>query len=61
MEGKDVVLITHFELNKEEAIKWIVETKEISAFTRNFVEWLYREDKGVIIRQHEGTIKGDST
>lgn len=28
-------------MNKEEAIKWVVATKEISPFTRNFVEWLY--------------------
>lgn len=58
---KEVALITHLELSKEEAIKWLVDTKEISAFTRNFVEWLYRENKGVIIRQYEGTIEGDST
>jgi len=29
-------------MNKEEAIKMIVETKAVSAFTRNFVEWLYK-------------------
>jgi len=29
-------------MNREEAIKMVIETKAISAFTRNFVEWLYR-------------------
>lgn len=29
-------------MNKKEVIKLVVETKAISAFTRNFVEWLYR-------------------
>ena len=37
---------------KEIAIKWIVETKAISAFTRNFVEWLYKN--GFFIGNHGG-------
>ena len=28
-------------MNKKEAIEWVVDEKAISAFTRNFVEWLY--------------------
>ena len=30
-------------MDKEKAIEWVVSTKAISALTRNFVEWLYRE------------------
>ena len=29
-------------MNREKAIKMVIETKAISAFTRNFVEWLYK-------------------
>jgi hypothetical protein len=34
-------MINLMEIPRELAIKWIVDTKAISAFTRNFVEWLY--------------------
>ena len=40
-------------MTKEEAIKWVVETKSISAFTRNFVEWLYDKHGGFIANEEE--------
>jgi len=40
-------------MTKEEAIEWVVNTKEISPFTRNFVEWLYDEHGGVIANKEE--------
>lgn len=36
-------------LSKQKAIEWIIDTKAISPFTRNFVEWLY-ENNGAIVR-----------
>ena len=35
-------MINKMAIPRELAIEWVVETKAISAFTRNFVEWLYR-------------------
>lgn len=35
-------------MTKDEALKWIVETKAISPFTRNFIIWLYDEHGGFI-------------
>lgn len=49
-------------MNKEEAIKWAIDTKAISAFTRNFIEWLYNNGGEIIppsmtwtkiVRMHE--------
>lgn len=34
-------MINMMKIPKGLAIKWVEETKAISAFTRNFVEWLY--------------------
>ena len=45
-------MINKMVIPKELAIKWIVETKAISAFTRNFVEWLYAN--GFFIGNHGG-------
>jgi hypothetical protein len=35
-------------MTKNEAIDWVVNTKKISPFTRNFVEWLYDKHGGFI-------------
>ena len=40
-------------MTKDEAIKWVIETKSISAFTRNFVEWLYDKHGGFIANEEE--------
>jgi len=40
-------------MTKEEALKWIEKTKEISPFTRNFIIWLYDVEGGVIADKEE--------
>ena len=41
---------SYIKLDKAEAIAWVVDTKAISPFTRNFIEWLYDKKQGAIIR-----------
>lgn len=43
-------MINLMEIPKKLAIPWIIETKAISPFTRNFVEWLY--ENGFAISNH---------
>ncbi len=40
-------------MTKEEAIDWIINTKEISWNTRNFVEWLYDKHGGFIANKED--------
>lgn len=40
-------------MTKEEAIDWVIKTKEISPFTRNFVEWLYDKHGGFVANKED--------
>ncbi len=44
-------------MNKEDAIKLITVTKAISAFTRNFVEWLYKNDYVILSPKEHDKLK----